>query len=85
MDQNEKKGYNEIEEEPDVHHFHVGVGRKILTHTHKKCNNDKHCGQVDGYHCLKELILVEIGCVADNVQYYGWYEDVQHSSQQLSS
>ena len=76
MNQYEKKGYQQVEEKPYVHHFHVRSCRKVFTNTHKESNNNKHGGQVDCDDCLEELILVKISCVANYIEYYGWYEYV---------
>ena len=47
-----------------------------ITYTDKKCHNNQHCGQVDGYHCLKIVLLVEVCAVADYVQNNGRNDDI---------
>ena len=54
-----------------------------ITYTDKKCHNNQHCGQVDGYHCLKIVLLVEVGAVADDIEDDGGDDDVEHHAEQL--
>ena len=56
-----------------------------ITYTDKKCHNNQHCGQVDGYHCLKIVLLVEVCAVADYIQNYGGNDDIEDNSKQLTS
>ena len=56
-----------------------------ITYTDKKCHNNQHCGQVDGYHCLKIVLLVEVCAVADYIQNYGGNDDIEDNSEQLAS
>ena len=54
-----------------------------ITYTDKKCHYDQHCGQVDGYHCLKIVLLVEVCAVADDVEDDGGDNDVEDHAEQL--
>ena len=48
-----------------------------VTHTDKKSYNNKHSCKIDGYDCLKILLLVKVGAVADDAKDNGWYNDVE--------
>ena len=54
-----------------------------ITYTDKKCHNNQHCGQVDGYHRLEVFLLVEVCAVADDIEDDGGDDDVKDHSKQL--
>ena len=56
-----------------------------MTYTDKKCYNNQHGCQVDGYNCFKIFLFVEVCAVADNIEDNGGDDDVEDYSEELSS
>ena len=55
-----------------------------MTYTDKKCYNNQHGCQVDGYNCFKIFLLVEVCAVADNIEDNGGDDDVKDYSKELT-
>ena len=53
-----------------------------MTYTDKKCYNNQHGCQVNGYNCFKIFLLVEVCAVADDIE-DGGDDDVKDHSKQL--
>ena len=47
-----------------------------MTYTDKKCYNNQHGCQVNGYNCFKIFLLVEVCAVADDIEDDGGDDDV---------
>ena len=69
---------------PATGNFRVNVKHSInITYTDKKCHNNQHCGQVDGYHRLEVFLLVEVCAIADDIEDDGGDDYVKDHSEQL--
>ena len=77
-------GHQSMIKYPATGNFLVNVKHSInITYTDKKCHNNQHCGQVDGYHRLEVFLLVEVCAVADDIEDDGGDDDVKDHSEQL--
>ena len=55
-----------------------------MTYTDKKCYNNQHGCQVDGYNCFKIFLFVEVCAVADDIEDNSGDNDVEDHSKELT-
>ena len=55
-----------------------------MTYTDKKCYNNQHGCQVNGYNCFKIFLLVEVCTVADDIEDNSGDNDVENHSKELT-
>ena len=58
VDQHHNEGVEQVEQEPHIHHLHVGGLGQVVAHVDKHRCQHQHRGQINSNHCLKQDRLV---------------------------
>ena len=58
VNQNYNEGVEEVEQQPYIHHLHVGGLGKIVAHIDEHRSQHQHWGQVYGDNSLKNKLLL---------------------------
>ena len=53
VDQNHNEGVEQVEQQPGIHHLHVGGLWQAVTHVDKHRRQHKHRGEINCDNCLK--------------------------------
>ena len=74
--------FDEVENQPDIDHFYVGCGGKVVAYTNEHGGDDEHHSDVEGDDCLEEERLEVVCAVTNKVQNQGWDKDSQDNTEQ---
>ena len=57
VEQDQDEGHQQVEDQPDVNHLHIGCVGQIVAHADKHGRQHKHCCQIDCHNSFEEKIL----------------------------